>query len=167
MDTNELMHYGVKGMRWGIHRASKQLGKGYATGDTAKVQKATARLEKHRGKAQKKINKLSKTNEQLEKKRDKQIIKNEPKIAELNRKATDYRSRVYNSRFMRDKKANKLMNRAQSYEIEAKRLQAISDRTKAEIAKNARLSSQYSKGIKDIDQAIATKGRDYIKKYAS
>lgn len=161
------MHYGVLGMKWGVYRASKKLGKGYATGDTAKVQKATAKLEKHRGKAQKKINKLSKSNEKLEKKRDRQIIRNEPRITELNRKATDYRSRVYNSRFMRDKKANKLMNRAQSYEIEAKRLQAISDRTKAEIAKNNRLSSIYSKGINYIDQALATKGIDYVKKYAS
>ena len=161
------MHYGVKGMRCGVIRASKQLGKGYATGDTTKVQKATAKLEKHRGKAQKKINKLAKVNAQLIKERDRQITKNEPKIAELNRKATDYRSRVYNSRFMRDKKANKLMDKAQSYEIEAKRLQAISDRTKAEIAKNSKLSSQFSKGIKDIDHAKTTNGRDYIKKYAS
>lgn len=154
-------------MRWGVRRSSKQLGKGYATGDTTKVKKATAKLEKHRGKAQKEINKLTKANAQLIKERDRQITKNEPKIAELNRKATDYRSRVYNSRFMSDKKANKLMDKAQSYEIEAKRLQAISDRTKAEIAKNSKLSSQFSKGIKDIDQVIATKGRDYVKKIVS
>ena len=150
LDNNELMHYGVLGMKWGVRRASKQLGKGYATGDTAKVQKATAKLEKHRGKAQKKIDKLSKTNEQLEKKRDRQIIKNEPRIA--------------NSIFTSERKHNELMNKANKYKIEANRLKAISEYTKAEIAKNDRLSSQYSKGIKDIDQAIATKGRGYIKK---
>ena len=166
MDNNELMHYGVKGMKWGVHRASKQLGKGYATGNTVKVEKATSKLEKHRDKAQKKINKLSKSNEKLEKKRDRQIIRNEPRIGKLDQRATRYISKA-NSIFTSERSRNRLMNKANKYKIEATRLKAISEATKAEIAKNNRLSSMFQKGIDDIDHAIATNGRDYVKKYTS
>lgn len=51
-NQNELMHYGVLGMKWGVKRGTRQLSK--ATTPKQK-QKSVATLEKHKGKAIKKL----------------------------------------------------------------------------------------------------------------
>ena len=61
MFSNELLHYGVKGMRWGVRRAKEDLRraheeKGY--GSKSEHNRAVAALSTHRDKATKKIQKL-------------------------------------------------------------------------------------------------------------
>ena len=48
-----LQHYGVRGMRWGIRRASKTLSKSSSTSEQR--EKAISSLQKHRAKATKKV----------------------------------------------------------------------------------------------------------------
>ena len=45
-NNNELYHYGVRGMKWGIKKASKTLSSDKATSE--KKEKAVASLEKHK-----------------------------------------------------------------------------------------------------------------------
>lgn len=53
METNELKHYGVIGMKWGVHRAKKELSKGNTSA-------GMDRLARERAKASKKLLKLKK-----------------------------------------------------------------------------------------------------------
>lgn len=62
---NDIKHYGVLGMKWGVHRAAKQYNS--ATTKTQKKQ-ASDKLNSHMEKASKKLNKYyTKTNKQLDK----------------------------------------------------------------------------------------------------
>lgn len=71
LTEEELMHYGVLGMKWGVRRASKKLSSATTKDDRAK---AKASLDKHYAKASKKLDKLSnKVDKNLAKARKKTI----------------------------------------------------------------------------------------------
>lgn len=62
-DSNEIKHYGVLGMKWGVHRASKKYNK--ATTKEGRT-KASNELKKHMSNASKKLNNYDKkTTKQL------------------------------------------------------------------------------------------------------
>lgn len=73
--SNELKHYGVIGMRWGVHRYRKKYGN---TSDEAK-----AHLQKHLNKASKKLNKYNKKYDKAEKKAAKYYDKADRKEASV------------------------------------------------------------------------------------
>ncbi len=84
---DELYHYGVLGMKWGVHRASKK----YSSATTSKARsKATDSLKSHMSKASKKLNKYSKkTDKKLNKAIKKRygLFGNDKKYAEAKAKA--------------------------------------------------------------------------------
>lgn len=158
MEQNELQHYGVKGMKWGIHRAQKRLSK--ATTD-ADRDKAVASLNKHRTKASKKVAKLEKKHVGLEKAYDKAITKTDVKVAKLEQKKSKL-ERKATGLFTSDKKAAKLLGKAAVKDLKINKLKAESDRAKAEIAKNEHMQAAFKKGISDIDATLLASGRRYI-----
>lgn len=158
-DSNEeLQHYGVKGMRWGVRRASKALSK--ATTREDKV-KAVAKLQKHREKASKEVAKLQKKHPKLEQSVEKKIVKNETKAAKLSDKAASKRNRAYGL-FTSQSKSEKLIYEANKLQARADSLTAKSKKAKAELTRNETLQAAFNKGINEIDQTIASKGRRYV-----
>lgn len=159
--SQELYHYGVRGMRWGVRRASKTLISTKASSD--KKKKAVASLQKHKQKATKKVIKLTAKNEKLGKKNDKFILKNDAKIAKLNRKAAKKRAKAYGL-FTSKSKTEKLKFKAEKLEAKAAKLSTKRDEVKAKMAKNDRLISMYNEGISHINKVSVSNGKKYLGK---
>lgn len=158
-DSNEeLQHYGVRGMRWGVRRASKQL-----SSATTKEQrdKAVSSLQKHKSKASKEVAKLQKKQPKLEKSVEKQIVKNDIKAVKLSDKAATKRKKAY--RLLTSKKrSQKLIYKADKLQARADYLAVKSKKAKAKLARNEIMQAAFKKGINEIDQTLANKGRKFI-----
>ena len=66
--SENLQHYGVLGMKWGIRRARRSLSRASTKEES---RRAISKLETHRGKINKKINRYQSENVTLRKKSDK------------------------------------------------------------------------------------------------
>lgn len=77
LTEEELMHYGVLGMKWGVRRASKQLSSATTKEGRAK---AKASLDKHYTKSSKKLNKYSKKVDKNLAKARKKAVKSEASL---------------------------------------------------------------------------------------
>lgn len=161
--NDELYHYGVKGMEWGVHRASRQLN---SARDSGERDKAISKLSTHRSKATNKLQKLDRQHVKLQNKRTKQIERGDVKAAKLNAKATKLRKKKY-GRFVSKDKADELEFKANKLSAKADRLKARSDVTKAKIEKNRRMAAAFEQGIKDIDKTISDSGKRWVNKQAS
>lgn len=156
--NEELQHYGVQGMRWGVRRATKQLSK--ATTEK-QHDKAVAKLQKHKAKASKQVAKLEKKHPKLEKKVEQKILENDVEAARLADKASVKRNKAY-GRFTSQKRAEKLLYKADKLQAQADYLAVKSKKAKAELAQNETMQAAFKKGINEIDQTLAKKGRKYI-----
>lgn len=172
--NEELQHYGVKGMRWGVRRATKQLSKA-----TTKEQhdKAVAKLEKHRTKSVKKVQQLETKQDKLNKQLQKSAVKDTTKASKLESKASKLDAKY--SKNMRkasrmfviggDKRRNKLVRKATIAKFKSDRLhskasayKANYESTKAKVESNELLIKAFKQAIRDIDAAEVNKGRRYI-----
>lgn len=155
--SDELYHYGVLGMKWGVRRNTKRLN----SGDSAKSAKGAKALEKHRTKASNEITKLKKTNSKLETRHENNIIRLQPMAAKLNREAANYRRKA-GKRFISNSKAQKYLTKAYVKETKAKDLLARANETKAKIEKNKMLITMFERGISNIDTALTSRGTEYV-----
>lgn len=158
MQQNELQHYGVKGMRWGIRRAQKKLAK---ASTQEQKNKAVAKLQKHRSKAVKQVAKLEKKVPKLEKAYDRAVLKTDVKIAKAERDRSYY-ARKATRPFMSENRANKYLNKAQLMDMKVKELKAYSDSAKAAMAQNKRMRELFNTGISEIDAALIEAGKKRI-----
>lgn len=157
--NDELLHYGVMGMKWGVRRATSKT----QSDDQSKRDRGVDALNKHRAKAVKKVTKLEKKEVKLQKRVDKSVKKYDLKAAKLRRKAVK-REKEANSIFTSDSRAKAALDEARLYEFKAKNLTSKSDVAKAKLAKNQQIQDTFKKGIKDIDAALIAAGRDYLSK---
>lgn len=157
VEDDELYHYGVLGMKWGVRRASKQLSK--ATTDKER-NKAVSSLNSHREKINKKMSSLDSRSEKLEQKRYKVATKSEPKIAKYKKKAAKYRQKASTS-FLPIKERN-FNIKANKFDIKASKLEQKAAKTRAKIEKNERLKKTFETGLNNIDKALVDRGRNFV-----
>lgn len=156
--SDELAHYGVKGMKWGVRRASKKLSS--ATTDKERS-KAVASLQKHREKGSAKVEKLNKSLDKLQKQREKQKQTTDVKAAQYERQAALARMKSQNRLSFRSSR-EKAMNEAIKWETKADVLRSQSAKTQALIDKNATMKKLFEQQISDIDSILVTKGKKYL-----
>lgn len=158
MNDEELMHYGVLGMKWGVRRASKRLSKATTSEERAA---AIAKLNKHRTKATKKITKLNKERARLEKRVNANATTTDVKVAKMERESARLKRKAQGF-FVSERRDGKMLYKAMDLDLKASELKSLSNEAKALLEKNKTITRQFEKGIADIDEAIRSKGKRVV-----
>ena len=158
-NSNELQHYGVPGMRWGVRRASRKLSK---ASDKAHKDKAVATLKKHKEKGEAKIKKLEKQAVKLEKRANDTARKNEAKAKGMKYQASVTRNAAY-GRFITQRRAQKKLYEADRMDARADMLLASSEKAKAKVKHNKMMQDAFKTEISKIDKALVESGKRYLK----
>lgn len=140
--NDELYHYGVMGMKWGIRKASGTISRSTSS---AKTGKAIKSLNTHRSKASNKVEKLESKNKKLE-----------VKVNKRTAKANKRKGKVHSIYFTEvgKQKADKNIRKAMAQEGKAAKYQK-------KINKNKKLQEMFNKGIGDIDLLNMSAGMKY------
>lgn len=157
----ELYHYGVKGMRWGVRRATNKLRTANQAGNEKQRDRAVASLSAHQRKINKKLTSLDKKSVKLEKKRYEQATENATKIAKLERKANKARRKAAKTIYTTT--ARKRLQKVAKLEYKASKLKEEMAKTQAKIEKNERLKATFKKGLDEINQELITKGQSLLR----
>lgn len=175
ISTDELRHYGVKGMRWGVHRAQKSLRKSTSDADS---NLAFSKLQKHRAKGSAKLAKLEKKHEKLEIAAMKSSKKDAMKAAKYDKKAGKIDKKIAkkirkaNGLFTSDERAitliseaDALKNRRDLLKAKASTLHAKYEIAKQKVDTNERMQKAFRTEISNIDKTFAEYGRSYLDKF--
>ena len=171
--SDELQHYGVKGMKWGVRRATKQLSRARTSSD---VDNAVAKLNKHRTKATAKLSKLEKKGSKLEnaliKSNKKNLVKGskiEQKADKLRKKAEKKYYKANSSVMISDERRKAMKDEAialtakyEKMHAKASSLQSNHSRVKAKVEANETMQKAFRMGIDNIDKTLEKAGRRYI-----
>lgn len=159
-NNEELKHYGVLGMKWGVRRATKSLSSAKTSGDKEKAMKALSSLEKHRGKIDKKLTKLNEDRKSLEKKNYKAITKGNVKAAKYEKKAAKLEAKSLKT--WSNEKSYKLDKKAAKLNIKAAKIKADATKVKSKIEKNEKLKKTYSSYLSSVDKTLVDNGKKFI-----
>lgn len=158
--SDELTHYGVKGMKWGVRRAMKELHESNQTGRKGGHNHAVASLSTHRDKINKKLTALDKKSVHLESKRYKQATKNAKKIAKFEKKSAKLKLKAGKAFYTST--ASKRLHKSAKLDLKVAKLKQSAAKTQAKIEKNERLKEIYKTSLKDINNELVTKGQDFL-----
>lgn len=160
---DELMHYGVLGMKWGVRRGKSQLAKARSTSDRDLHDRGVATLNKHKGKINKEVTRLDKNISSLQSRRNRQMQVDDVRAAKLSSKAAQI-NRKATRPFTSNARADRLMRKATLLNIKADAIKSNSQETQALINKNKARKDIFERGLSDIDRALTDSGKDFIKK---
>lgn len=150
--VNELTHYGVLGMKWGVRRSPKQL-----RAKSGKLAKKNAKLDRKRV--------------ALEDKTTKRIGKKQEKIAKLHYKADKKRSKTYGLFTSRDKAqvlnydAGKLDAKANKLQGKINAMKGKTSSIEAKIKRNKNLMNVYNATADALDSGKISKGKGFVDKF--
>lgn len=158
--SDELMHYGVKGMKWGVRRAMKELHESNESGRKGAHNHAVAVLSEHRDKINKKLTSLDKKSVTLEKRRYKQATRSAKKIAKLEKKSAKLKYKAGKAFYTST--SNKRLHKSAKLDVKVAKLKKSVAKTQAKIEKNERLKDMFKKGLNEINHELVTKGQDFL-----
>lgn len=173
VSNDELMHYGRKGMKWGVRRTPQQLG--------YKVSKLTAKNKKLQSSANESTrtaadyHKKSVVFQSKQKKYEKRLAKATAKKAKYDLKVQKQASKKhidsdkvakyaaksakYNTKVLKAQKKIKY----NKYELQSEKAKLAAEKAKAKIAKNERMIRTYNSTIKALDSGTINRGRVFMK----
>lgn len=159
-NPDELMHYGVKGMKWGVRRGLSELRESKVSGSKGSHNHAVATLSTHRDKINKKLTQLDAKSDRLEKKRYKVATKDDVKIAKYNNKSAKLRRKAgVTYDWDRERRLTKKANRL---DVKVAKLEKNRAKVQAKIEKNERLKKAFNMGLKDINDELVKNGQDFL-----
>lgn len=154
-EDEELMHYGVKGMRWGVRRASKRLSNATTQ---AQYDKAVSSLNRHKQKSEAKLVKLEKKRPKLEKRVEKHMMKTDHKVAKMDLKVVKMEKKA-GKLLTSKKKAAKLLDEARVMRVKSDTLRAKSQQAKQILTENETMRKAFRQGINEINTSLIENGK--------
>lgn len=156
LSDEDLLHYGVPGMKWGIRKARKTLSS--STANYAERKQALDNLEKHRRKASEKVAKLESKRPKLEDSVNRKVSKYSNKASNLESKAARQERKAYGILATQESKEKRLF-KAGKLQAKADTINADIAKAKAKLAENDAKTNLFKKGISEIDDLLVSNGR--------
>lgn len=170
---DELMHFGVKGMKWGVRRTPEQLGNkiNKLSSKNERLKQDTSRYvdnakkymaksvsaNKHNAKYEKRLTKATAKKAKYDVKLTRALSKRNPnaeKVAKYTAKTAKYQHKI--NKAQRKIKYNK-------WAVKSEEMTLAANKAKDKIAKNEKLMSTYKNTIKALDSGKIEQGRMFMK----
>lgn len=160
LNDDELMHYGVLGMKWGVRRNLERLRSADTAGLKGEHNTAVSNLSSHRDKINKKLTKLESRGDQLKKKQYKIITKSNVKASKYKAKSSKLRQKAFET--TSEDKYVKSTVKANKLDIKVSKIEKKASKIESKIAKNEKLRKTFDTALKDINKELVDNGRDFL-----